>query len=114
MIVFFGQICFTIIPTLFHFINEMCKSLNIVEMESIQSLSDKKIELEARIQALEAEKAALLEEIPHLREKLTVLKLEHHAEALGNEVSSLKAERSNLEQEIANYISPQQTSVTSN
>ncbi|MGB9622311.1 MAG: hypothetical protein ACPL07_00560 [Candidatus Bathyarchaeia archaeon] len=76
-------------------------------------MTDRKKELEARIQALEAEKATLLEEIPHLREKLTVLKLERHAQALGNEVSSLKAERSNLEQEIANYTNPQQASFTS-
>ncbi|MCP8308970.1 MAG: hypothetical protein H3Z54_09805 [archaeon] len=104
---------FTIIPILFHFIGEVYKSLNIVEMESIQSLADKKKELEAKIQALEAEKAMLLEEIPRLSEKLDVLKLEHHAQALGNEISSLKAERSNLEQEIANYTNPQQASITS-
>jgi len=78
-------------------------------MESTQSLNDRKKELEAKIQALEAEKVVLLEAIPHLRENLDVLKLEHQAQTLENEVSNLKAERSNLEQEIANYTSPQET-----
>jgi len=82
-------------------------------MELIQSLADRKTELEDKIQALDAEKATLLEEIPNLKENLTVLKLEHHAQALENEVSNLKAERSNLMQEIASYTVPKESNFTS-
>jgi len=81
-------------------------------MELIQSFEDKKKEFEVRIQNLESEKAALIEEIPHLRENLTLLKLEHQATSLENEVYDLKAERSDLEQEIAKYARPQGTELT--
>ena len=73
-------------------------------MEGSEGFANRKTELEARISKLESHRAALVSEIPVLREKLETLKLERTANVLEGEVASLQSEKNALEQEIAGYV----------
>ena len=64
---------------------------------------EQKGEIEARINALEQERSTLLDEIPKLKERVVLIRLEDKANTLEREVSALKSEKSTLEDEIARY-----------
>jgi len=68
-----------------------------------KSFDELKGEMEARINALEQERGTLLAEIPRLKERVTLIRLEDKANALESEVLALKSEKSTLEEEITRY-----------
>ena len=72
-------------------------------MEAVSAYVDHKTELEARIEALEAEQASLIADISALKEKLTTLELERHAASLASDVEALRTEKTVLEEKIASY-----------
>lgn len=81
-------------------------------MISISSLAESKMELEGRIKGLEEEKSTLVSEISTLREKLENLRLRRTAKSLEQDVSRLRAEKTGLEEEVAqNILQEQQTSL---
>lgn len=72
-------------------------------MEVVTQYVDHKTELEGHIAALEAEQTSLIRDISALKERLTVLEMERHANSLSSEVEALRTEKAVLEEKISSY-----------
>ena len=75
-------------------------------MSTVTELLDRKTELEGRIRALEEERTSLINDVATLKERLTTLELERHANALAGEVEALRTEKAVLEEKVTSYESP--------
>lgn len=79
-------------------------------MEVVSQYIDRKVELEERIRALEAEQTSLINDIAALKEKVTTLELERHAISLANEVEALRTEKAVLQEKVSSYSADSATS----
>jgi flagellar motility protein MotE (MotC chaperone) len=70
---------------------------------------DRKVELEDRVNVLEAERDTLLNDIGNLKERLSTLELERRASSIAGEVEALRTEKAVLEEKIASYAVPEET-----
>jgi len=84
-------------------LNVPCLRLGEISLEQIESFSETKEHLEARITKLDLERNSLTIQIPVLKEKLTALRLEEKARSLENEISALHSEKALIEEEISRY-----------
>ena len=72
-------------------------------MSTVTELFDRKTELEGRIRGLEGERASLIIDIASLKERVTTLELERHANTLASEVEALRTEKAVLEEKVVSY-----------
>jgi chromosome segregation ATPase len=75
-------------------------------MSTVTELLDRKTELEGRIRGLEEERKSLINDIVTLKERVTTLELERHANSLASEVEALRTEKAVLEEKVVSYQSP--------
>jgi hypothetical protein len=75
-------------------------------MSTVTELLDRKTELEGRIRGLEEERTSLINDIVTLKERVTTLELERHANSLASEVEALRTEKAVLEEKVVSYQSP--------
>lgn len=68
--------------------------------------------MENQVKGLEEERSALRAELTYLREKVMDLGLQEKLRSLSSEVSALRSEKVNLEQEIAGYTTVAETPAT--